>query len=111
MLCQVVPERTRVFVKVRLMDLVSVPDKHWREFAPGSGMHLDFVLADAETLRPMLVIELDDRSHGRTDVQERDRFKNAALAAAELEILRVLAAGKYHRGQLEDKILTALSGR
>src|SRR4051812_17115996 len=42
------PSGTVVFVKVRLMDLVAVTDGAWRRYgAPGSGMHADFVLADA----------------------------------------------------------------
>ena len=47
------------FVKVRLMDVVNVPDRAWREYAaPASGMHLDFVLADAATAEVRLVIKL-----------------------------------------------------
>src|SRR3954453_15994352 len=62
------PDGTVVFVKVRLLDLVAVPDGAWGRYgAPGSGMHADFVLADARTTEPRLVIELDDRSHARPD--------------------------------------------
>ena len=57
-LLQCVPRGLTVFVKVRMMDLVSVPDYAWREYgAKRSGMHLDFVLAptaasDRGTRRP-----------------------------------------------------------
>jgi Protein of unknown function (DUF2726) len=37
-------------------------------------MHVDFVLADASTPAPVLVIELDDRSHDRAEAKERDAF-------------------------------------
>jgi hypothetical protein len=57
------------------MDVLDVPDDAWREFgAPGSGMHVDFVLADAATMEPRMVIELDDRSHSRAEVRQRDAF-------------------------------------
>src|SRR5437762_960131 len=58
-LLQAVPAGLVVFLKVRLMDGVNVPAKAWREHgAPASGKHLDFVLADAETLDVRMVIEL-----------------------------------------------------
>jgi hypothetical protein len=51
----VVPAGMVVFVKVRLMDVVAVSDDRWQQFgAPGSGRHLDFVLADGSTLAPLL---------------------------------------------------------
>ena len=109
-LLQVVPKGLTVFVKVRLMDLVSVPDWAWREYgAKGSGMHLDFVLADATTLLPCLVIELDDKSHWRADVRERDAFKDAALASAGLPMLRVTAAGRYDAAAIRGLIASALA--
>ncbi len=105
----VVPSDLVVFVKVRLMDVVAVPDEAWREHgAPGSGMHLDFVLADAATLEPVLVVELDDRSHTNEKARQRDAFKDAALAAARLPILRV-QAGRYD--DLRAKVQAALAKR
>ena len=110
MLLQCVPKGLTVFVKVRLMDLVSVPDYAWREYgAKGSGMHLDFVLADANTLLPCLVIELDDKSHWRPDVRERDAFKDAALESAGLPMLRVTAAGRYDAAAIRGQIASALA--
>jgi hypothetical protein len=104
-LLRAIPDGLTVFVKVRLMDLVDVADSDWREFgAPGSGMHLDFVLADAINLEPRLVIELDDRSHSRAEVKQRDAFKNNALAAAGIRVLRIAAAAGYDAGGLRDRI-------
>jgi hypothetical protein len=104
-LLRAIPDGLTVFVKVRLMDLVDVPDTDWREFgAPGSGMHLDFVLANAGNLEPRLVIELDDRSHSRAEVQQRDAFKNTALAAAGIRILRIAAATGYDADGLRHRI-------
>ena len=104
-----VPSGVVVFVKVRLMDVIAVPDQAWREYgAPGSGMHLDFVLADAGTLEPMLVVELDDSSHLREKVKQRDTFKDAALSAARVPILRV-KVGRYD--DLRVKVQAALAKR
>jgi hypothetical protein len=97
-----------VFVKVRLMDLVSVPDYACREYgAPGSDMHVDFVLAYAGTLEPRLVIELDDRSHERPGVKERDASKNTALAAG-VPFLREAVTGRYSAATLRASIREAM---
>ena len=94
-----------VMVKIRLMDVVTVPDSAWQSHgAKGSGMHCDYVLARADSMEAVLVIELDDRSHWRADAQERDAFKDAALAAAGVPIIRVRAAGRYDVAELRAMI-------
>ncbi len=106
-LLQAVPPGMTAFVKVRLMDVVNVPDKAWREYGtPASGMHLDFVLADSATAEVRLAVELDDRSHRRAEVQKRDRFKDDALASAGVPILRV-QVGRYDVGELRARIADA----
>jgi hypothetical protein len=108
-LLQALPDGLVVFVKVRLMDVVAVPDDAWREYgAPGSGMHHDFVLANADTLEVRLVIELDDRSHGYGDAPRKDAYKNAALAAAGVRLLRVRAAARFDTLDLQRRIEAAL---
>jgi hypothetical protein len=108
-LVNAVPDGLTVFVKVRLMDVLFVDDSAWKEFgAPASGMHCDFVLADAATLDPVLVIELDDKSHWRTDARQRDGFKDTALASAGVRVLRVKAAARYD--DLRGRIAGALAG-
>jgi hypothetical protein len=106
---QALPSGIAVMVKVRLMDVVSVPDDSWQQYgAPGSGMHLDFVLADPETLAVLMVIELDDKSHWRSDVRERDAVKEAALAAARVTLLRVGVVARYDLGGLRKRIAESL---
>ncbi len=103
------PRGMIAFVKVRLLDVVNVPDKAWREYgAPTSGMHLDFVLADSATAEVQLVIELDDKTHRRPEAKERDRFKDDALASAGVPILRV-QVGWYDIGELRAKIADVIS--
>jgi hypothetical protein len=103
-LLNAIPPSLIVCPKVRLMDVVSVPDNLWQEYgARGSGVHLDFVLADASTLEPKLVIELDDRSHRRESSRQRDAFKDAALEAAGMPVLRV-SVGRYDVGVLRERI-------
>lgn len=51
--------------------------------------HVDFLLCDPQTIRPILGIELDDKSHQRGDRQERDKFVNQVFAAAQLSLVHV----------------------
>ena len=105
-LLRAVPSEMMIFVKVRLMDVVAVADDAWRELGSrGSGMHVDFVVADSATLGSLLVIELDDKSHWQTEAKERDAFKDAILDAAGVPVLRVRAAGRYDVAELRAKIL------
>ena len=87
-----------VFAKVRLIDLLSVPAGAGNRRAHVNRVcskHVDFVLCDRRELRPLLVIELDDASHEREDRRDRDAFVDAALAEADLPILRVRAQRGY----------------
>ncbi|SRR5579884_68893 len=109
-LLRVVPPGMAVFVKVRLMDMVTVPDYAWATYgAPGCGMHLDFVLAEAVGVEPRMVIELDDRSHSRPQARERDAFKDTALASAGVPVLRIKVAARYDEANLREQIAAALS--
>jgi len=57
--------------------------------------HVDFLLCDAQTLRPVLGIELDDRSHERPERKARDELVDAVFAAAGLPLLRVPTRPSY----------------
>jgi hypothetical protein len=61
---QAVPPGLPLFVKVRLMDAVSMPEEAWATHgAPAGEMRLGFGLVDAATTEPQRVLESDDRSH------------------------------------------------
>lgn len=51
--------------------------------------HVDFLLCDPQTIRPILGIELDDKSHQQADRQARDHFVNKVFAAAKLPLAHV----------------------
>ena len=80
-LVHAVPAGLLLFVKVRLMDVLFVDDGAWKEFgAPASGMHVDFVLVAVGTLEPVLVIELDDRSHAGDAARKRDQSSSVVAS-------------------------------
>lgn len=96
-----------IFPKVRIGDLLCVTEgtenaRGW--FARIGQKHIDFVLADRQSVQPVLVIELDDSSHERPDRQARDEFVDAALNAAGLPILRVPVRQSYVEQELADAI-------
>jgi len=62
--------------------------------------HVDFLLCEPKTLRPRVAIELDDRSHGRPDRQERDVFLQGVFASAGLPLIRVPAKLGYAAAEL-----------
>jgi hypothetical protein len=83
---------------VRLADVV-VPEPFSRgAFAVVSQKHVDFLLCEPVSTRPLLVIELDGATHGGAGSgrqKERDAAKDAACASAGVPVLRVPVAGSY----------------
>jgi predicted RNA-binding Zn-ribbon protein involved in translation (DUF1610 family) len=62
--------------------------------------HVDFLLCDPKTVRPILGIELDDKSHQRPDRQERDEFVENVFAKAKLPLLRISVKHSYSVAEL-----------
>ena len=62
--------------------------------------HVDFLLCEPQTMRPLAGIELDDASHSRADREERDRFVERVYQAARLPLVRIPAKRSYHTGEL-----------
>jgi hypothetical protein len=96
-----------IFAKVRLADLVWMPKgtASWQShFNRVQSKHIDFVICDRKSIRPLLCIELDDASHSRSDRQTRDQFMDAALLAAGLPLIRIRAARGYNVAELRQGI-------
>ena len=63
--------------------------------------HVDYLLCDLITVRPLLGIELDDKSHQKSDRQARDVFVEKVFNAAKLPLLRIRAQRSYSVSELE----------
>lgn len=102
-----VPPGWHVFPQVRLANLVLIErgtrgrQSHFNRI---QAKCVDFVLCDAQSLSPQLVIELDDSSHDKPDRQERDTFVDAVLASAGLPILHVRWQPIYQVQDLTERI-------
>jgi hypothetical protein len=105
--------RFTICPKVRLGDLVFVaqPNRNMAYVNKVQGKHVDFVLGDPRTMRPVAAVELDDSSHARADRRKRDEFVNAALEAAGLPVVRVPAGRTYEPGALREILLAALESQ
>lgn len=57
--------------------------------------HVDFLLCDPQTVKPILGIELDDKSHQQKERQERDVFVDAVFVVADLPLARVKVRQGY----------------
>lgn len=84
-----------VFAKVRIADLVRVNGlviesrDWWKHFSPLSQKHVDFVVCSRAPVTPLVVFELDDRSHQTARAQARDRLVDQIMQTAGLPIVHI----------------------
>lgn len=107
-----IPQGTYLLSKVRLADFLQVTvrgNDYMRYFSRIGQKHADFLLIDARTCAPLLVVELDDSSHRRNArTMESDHFKDNAFAAAGLPILRVKTARQYDMATLRQQMRASI---
>ena len=111
-IADLVPPPYILSFKPRLGDIIDVeafvqqndPDWKGRFGAPVWSKHIDFVIIDSETAQVMVCIELDDRSHLRPENRERDTFKNKALNAADIPLVRIKCQRSYNKEAIRNQI-------
>jgi hypothetical protein len=98
--------------KVNLADIFFVARPNENPSARGRicQKHVDFLLCDSQSMKPLAGVELDDSSHARADRQERDALVDGVFAAAGLPLVRIPAAASYSPADLALKVATYLSG-
>lgn len=103
-------ERYLICPKVRLADLFYVTRPHENRGATNriAQRHVDFLLCDPGTLKPLAGLELDDASHRKGANAERDRFKDDVFAAAGLPLVRVPVQHAYEPAQVTGLLAQAL---
>lgn len=93
-----------LFVKVRLLDVIHPAEKNVSALNKVQSKHLDFLVCDKNYISPLLAIELDDLSHVMLKRVERDNFLEAALASANLPLLRFPVQKTYDVSDVKQKI-------
>ncbi len=99
--------------KVRLADIffVSRPNENVSYFNKIAQRHLDFLVCDATTMKPLLGIELDDTSHQRDSRRERDKFVERVFQAAQLPLLRFPVQREYNPREIDEQIAPLLKDK
>lgn len=90
--------------KVRLSDIFDITDKNnWQSYFNRITMkHVDFLICESKSFKPVLAIELDDSSHNSAKVVKRDEFVNKVYENAGLPCLRVKANYSYTVNELRE---------
>jgi len=102
-----VSSRWQIAYKVNMRDLIDIRGNDSKSFGMGNKInqkHVDFVLCSISTTEPLLVIELDDRSHNTLQRQEKDRFKDSCFQDAGLPVMRVTCRASYDVRRLSEEI-------
>lgn len=92
--------------KVRLWDIIDVKkglDRKSRYIYQNKikQKHIDFILISPDDFEIVLAIEYDDNSHYKKDSIERDNFKNLALEAAKIPLLRIKTSDMISISELQ----------
>ena len=97
-----VGEAYAIFPKVCLGDLFYVTPPNGNQGARNriASKHVDFVICDPITLRPVAGLELDDSSHQKAKAVKNDSFKDGLFAAAGLPLIRVPTQRAYEPAQV-----------
>lgn len=85
-----------VFTKVRLADLLHIKERedrivYWNRI---KSKHIDFVVCDIRG-KPLLCIELDDKSHNNPKSHKNDLFKDDLFENLNIRLLRISVGWKY----------------
>lgn len=109
----VVGDAAHIFSKVKLSDLFYAKTGDFGKNRSYTNRidrkHVDFLLCDPKTLKPILGIELDDKSHQRADRQERDDFVNHVFLAAKLPLIHISVQRGYSQKELKAKLSAHLA--
>jgi hypothetical protein len=102
--------RWTVQSKVRLADIffVARPNENIAFFNQIAQKHLDFLVCDSASMKPVFGIELDDSSHKRGSRQVRDEFVENVCKAASLPLLRVPVQREYNSREIAAQVVPIL---
>lgn len=108
-----VAQRATVCPKVGLGDIffVSQPHENRAAFNRIIQKHVDFLVCEPRTMKPLCGIELDDATHARADRQARDEFVRQAFEAARLPLLRFPVQRTYNVQEIAALIEPLLTGQ
>ena len=84
--------------------------KTWQlAFNKISSKHFDYILCSTDTLAPVAVIELDDKSHTSKNTIKRDRLIERACKSADLKLIRFKVKRNYRVEDVREQIEASLN--
>ncbi len=109
----VIGEHFTIQSKVRLADVffVSRPNENMRFYSKIAQKHLDFLILETQTMKPLFGIELDDASHKQKSRQKRDTFIESVFEVAGLPLLRFPVNREYSSIYISDQVAPFLKDR
>jgi predicted RNA-binding Zn-ribbon protein involved in translation (DUF1610 family) len=99
--------RAIVCPKVNLIDVFFVvrPNENASYRGRIAQKHVDFLVCQPGTMRPLVGVELDDSSHSRPDRQMRDEFIDQVFEAAGLPLVRFSARSGYNPNEIAERLV------
>ncbi|MBE0576398.1 MAG: DUF2726 domain-containing protein [Desulfuromonadales bacterium] len=104
----------KVFGKVRLGDIIEPKRKLSRSHFYSSlnrinKKHVDFVICQKDDLKIIGIVELDDKSHNRSDRKKRDEFVDKVLSEVGIPILHFPVERSYKVSEVRSLLVSAFS--
>ena len=99
-LVSLVGNEYHVFPQIHLATILDqkVVGQNWKfAFWHINGKSVDFVICDKKYIKPLLAIELDDKTHEYKDRQNRDMEVEKILNDAQIPLLRIKNAGFFNK--------------
>ncbi len=112
LLTEIVGSNYYVFPQVHLITLLNhkIKGQNWRgAFRHIDEKSVDFVICDKNYIKPLLAIELDDRTHSYESRMLRDEEVNRILQDAHLPLLRFENHGNFNKEDIKNQIFPILS--
>lgn len=110
-LVEVVENKYYVFPQIHLSAILDnkVVGQNWK----GALSHInqksvDFVICDKAYLKPLIAIELDDKSHEKDDRVKRDTEVESIFNDAGLTLLRFNNNGSFNKEEIKSSVLGKL---
>jgi hypothetical protein len=110
---QTIGNQAIICTKVSLGDLFTTKRDDYSQYTTYMNKirrkHVDFLLCDSTTMRPLVGIELDDKSHEREDRKERDKFVDGVFNASGLSLIHIPVKKAYVTSELASQLAPYLT--
>lgn len=111
-LVEILGNQYHVFTQVHLPTIFEhkIKGQSWKgAFSHINQKSVDFVICDKAYIKPLLAIELDDRTHEREDRKERDEEVEQIFQEAGMPLLRIPNTENFNKEEIKRLVLEKLN--